>query len=98
MQISLKQDEIEEAVLDYISKLGFNLNNSKTELTFTNGRSPSGITVDVIIFNKERQLDLTFDEVIDSIKEEEKYDKPDVPDTNTEVKPIRETESKSLFA
>lgn len=52
MQISLKQDEVEVAILDYVRKLGLDLTDKETNISFTNGRNGNGTTVDIDIVQK----------------------------------------------
>ena len=49
MQIQLKQNEIESALKDFISKQGINLKGRTISIVFTNGRKENGITADLSI-------------------------------------------------
>lgn len=47
MQISLNQEEIEQAILKYITELGIAVDPATAQMTFTSGRSDKGLTVDI---------------------------------------------------
>lgn len=49
MQIQLKQAEIEEAIVRYISQQGINLVNKTVNITFTSGRKDNGLSAEVDI-------------------------------------------------
>jgi hypothetical protein len=49
MQINLKQTEIETALRDYVSKLGFSLDGREVGIVFTSGRKNNGLTADIEI-------------------------------------------------
>ncbi|WKU18322.1 hypothetical protein [Advenella alkanexedens] len=49
MQIQLNQQEIEEAVKDFVVKQGFTIQGREVEVTFTAGRGSNGITADIEI-------------------------------------------------
>lgn len=49
MQIQLKQNEIEEALRDFITKQGIRLQGLEVSMVFTSGRKDKGLTVDMDI-------------------------------------------------
>ena len=49
MQIQLKQAEIEEAIVRYISQQGISLINKTVNITFTSGRKDNGLSAEVDI-------------------------------------------------
>lgn len=49
MQIQLKQQEIETALVNYVRDQGINLSNKKVEVNFTAGRGASGLTAEIDI-------------------------------------------------
>lgn len=51
MQIQLNQQEIEEAVTDFVAKQGFDLTCKEVTVAFTAGRGSNGITADIDIQN-----------------------------------------------
>jgi len=51
MLIKLKQNEIEEALRDFIVKQGFNLDRKTVDISFTAGRGDSGMTADLDILD-----------------------------------------------
>lgn len=51
MQIQLNQQEIEEAVTDFVAKQGFDLTRKEVTVAFTAGRGSNGITADIDIQN-----------------------------------------------
>jgi hypothetical protein len=56
MQIQLNQQEIEEAVTDFVAKQGFDLTCKEVTVAFTAGRGSNGITADIDIQNVENPL------------------------------------------
>jgi hypothetical protein len=44
MELNLKQTEIEAALRQYVSGQGFNLTGRAVNITFTSGRTPSGLS------------------------------------------------------
>jgi hypothetical protein len=51
MQIQLKQPEIEEAIIRYISQQGISLVGKTITVNFTSGRKDNGLSADVDIDN-----------------------------------------------
>ncbi len=51
MQIQLKQDEIIAALRQYITKQGLSLSAKEVVVSFTAGRSGSGLSADIIILD-----------------------------------------------
>lgn len=51
MQITLLQPEIEQALQDYVSQQGINLNGQTVTVVFTAGRKKSGISAELSIYN-----------------------------------------------
>lgn len=49
MNIQLKQAEIVEALKQYITKQGINLNGKEVSIAFTAGRKETGLTADLVI-------------------------------------------------
>lgn len=49
MQITLKQPEIEQALKQYVSQKGFNLDGKSVAVDFTAGRKEAGLTADISI-------------------------------------------------
>lgn len=87
MQISLKQTEIEQAVKDYVVKLGFNLDNKEVDVQFTNGRGENGVSVqlEIVPLGTPIQPQLKLNEEVIEVSNEESVE-------------TRKEESKGLFS
>lgn len=59
MQIQLNQQEIEEAVTDFVAKQGFDLTSKEVTVAFTAGRGSNGITADIDIQNIQTNIKQT---------------------------------------
>ena len=49
MQISLRQTEIEKAVVDYIAEQGITIANKEISVNFTAGRGENKLTAEIVI-------------------------------------------------
>lgn len=49
MQIQLRQSEIEEALKQYVAKIGINLQGKTVEIAFTAGRKEAGMSADISV-------------------------------------------------
>jgi hypothetical protein len=63
MQIQFRQGEIVEALKQYITKQGINLQGKQVEISFTAGRKESGLSADVSIEEMNDLPDLAPDVV-----------------------------------
>lgn len=76
MQIQIKQNEIEKAIIQFLTEAGINTTDKQIDISFTAGRKNSGLTADVEI------NDVKFTPAAQVKAEEVKQ--PEVVESNTE--------------
>lgn len=90
MNILLNQNEIEEALKEYVSNLGVDLNNKAIEVFLTAGRGDNGYKAEISITAKSQMNPvLNIKEVVETVPEVKVQEE----DTSVDSEPT----SKSLF-